>query len=81
MQLEILGNTQTIATQNGVLLIKTPQAEARITVYSPTIIRICISKNFDEADSSFAVIQKPIPEFQHKETTDTTEITTPAENP
>jgi len=78
MQIEILGNATALTAQNNTLIINTPQAEARVMVYSPTIIRICISKNFDEADNSFAVTQKPIAEFQYKETADTIEVTTSA---
>src|SRR4051812_16265854 len=65
MQLEILGNAEMISAQNGVLVINTPQAEARITVYSPTIIRVCITKN-SEPDASFAVIQdqEELPPYQ-----------------
>ncbi|HEY4198168.1 MAG TPA: glycoside hydrolase family 31 protein, partial [Mucilaginibacter sp.] len=73
MQIEILGNTETISSQKGVLLIKTPEAQARVFVYSPTIIRVCISKNFDETDSSFAVIQKPLSGLEYHESS--TEIT------
>ncbi len=78
MQIEILGNAETIIEQNGNLLIKTPQAEARVMVYSPTIIRICISKNFDEADTSFAVIEKPLGEFTWWELDNSIEVTTSA---
>ncbi len=58
MQVEILGNTEIIDKQNNVLIIKTNEAEARVWIYSPTIIRISISKKHGE-DSSFAVIQNP----------------------
>ena len=78
MQLEILGNTQSIATQNSALLIKTEQAEARIMVYSPAIIRVCISRNFDTADTSFAVIQQPLDELTYLESANSIEVTTSA---
>ncbi|MDB5029285.1 glycoside hydrolase family 31 protein [Mucilaginibacter sp.] len=78
MQVEILGNADTITEQNGALVIKTPQAEARVMVYSPTIIRICISKNFDKTDSSFAVIEKPLDKFTYQKLTDTIEVSTSA---
>src|ERR1700761_6317498 len=78
MQLEILGNAENVSSANGTLLIKTPQAEARVFVYSPTIIRVCISKNFTEPDDSFAVIEKPLDEFTWQNLPDTIEITTSA---
>ncbi|MDB4927472.1 glycoside hydrolase family 31 protein [Mucilaginibacter sp.] len=78
MQVEILGNADTVTEQNGALVVKTPQAQARVMVYSPTIIRICISKNFDEADSSFAVIEKPLDKFTYQKLTDTIEVSTSA---
>lgn len=55
---EMLADVQSVRKQGNVLLIKTKEAESRVWVYSPSIIRINISKNFDESDSSFAVIQK-----------------------
>jgi alpha-glucosidase len=58
MQTEILGNAQSIKKHGNALIIKTPEAEARVWVYSPTIIRVCISRSFKDEDS-FAVIQKP----------------------
>ncbi|MES2426250.1 MAG: glycoside hydrolase family 31 protein [Bacteroidota bacterium] len=78
MQLEILGNADTITEQNGALVIKTAQAEARVWVYSPTIIRVCISKSFSEADESFAVIEKPLDKFTWQKLGDEIEVTTSA---
>ena len=66
MQTEILGNTESIQKQNNVLIIKTKEAEARIWVYSPTIIRVSISKEHS-ADTSFAVIQKPSENLDYTE--------------
>jgi alpha-glucosidase len=78
MQIEFLGNVEVITGANGTLLIKTPQAEARVMVYSPTIIRVCISKNFAEPDDSFAVIEKPLDNFNWQNLPDTIEVTTSA---
>ncbi|HTH83450.1 MAG TPA: glycoside hydrolase family 31 protein [Mucilaginibacter sp.] len=78
MQLEILGNAETVTEQNGALLITTPQAEARVFVYSPTVIRVCISKNFDADDESFAAIEKPLDEFTWQKLDDSIELTTSA---
>jgi alpha-glucosidase len=56
MQTEILKNAESIKQHGNVLVIKTPQAVARVWVYSPSIIRVCISRDYKEA-GSFAVIQ------------------------
>jgi alpha-glucosidase len=77
MQTEILGNTESINKQNDVLIIKTKEAEARIWVYSLTIIRVNISKEYNP-DASFAVIQKPSNQIDYKESADQIEITTSA---
>jgi alpha-glucosidase len=66
MQTEILGNTENVQKQNNVLIIKTKEAEARIWVYSPTIIRVSISKEHS-TDTSFAVIQKPSDDLDYNE--------------
>lgn len=66
MQTEILGNTEAVKKQGNVLVIKTNEAEARIWVYSPTIIRVSISKEHS-ADTSFAVIQKPSQQLDYTE--------------
>jgi alpha-glucosidase len=76
MQAEILGNSTTVEKQDNVLIIKTKEAAAHVWVYSPTIIRVCISKNFDETDPSFAVIKKPSEQFDYKETDDEIVIST-----
>lgn len=78
MQVEILGNTQSAAKQANALVITTKEAVARVWVYSPTVIRVNISKNTDVADTSFAVIQKPADAIDYKETGDHIEVTTSA---
>jgi alpha-glucosidase len=75
MQTEILGNTESINKQGNVLIIKTKEAEARIWVYSPTIIRVSISKEHS-ADTSFAVIQKPSENLDYTESPDEIVLTT-----
>ncbi len=67
MQTEILGNAESVTQQNNVLLIKTKEAEARIWLYSSTIIRVSISKEHS-ADSSFAVVKDPESTLNYKET-------------
>ena len=78
MQTEILGKAESVDKKNNILIIKTNEAVARIWVYSPTIIRVCISKNFDECDASFAVIQKPAEQFEYTESDCEIEINTSA---
>jgi alpha-glucosidase len=78
MQTEILGNIESVATQNNVLVIKTAEAEARVMIYNPTVIRVCISRNFDEADHSFAVIQNPIEVAEYTESATEIELNTSA---
>ncbi len=68
MQLEILGNAKSVSKQNNIIIIKTHEAVARIWVYNPLVIRINISKNFSESDTSFAVIQDPAAEIEYTET-------------
>src|SRR5260221_8574277 len=77
MQTEILGNTQSVNKKNNVLVIKTKEAEARIWVYSPTIIRVSISKKHS-ADTSFAVIQKPSDSLEYTDSADVIMISTSA---
>jgi alpha-glucosidase len=60
MQTQLLSNIASFSIQNNALVIKTAEATARVSVYSPSIIRVCISKNFDEQDTSFAVIQESV---------------------
>jgi len=66
MQTEILGNVQSVNNQHNVLVIKTIEAEARVWVYSPTIIRVSVSRQKGR-DTSFAVIQNPAPQIAYTE--------------
>ena len=76
MQTEILGAIKSVSKQSGVLVIQTKEATARIWIYSASIIRINVSKSFNENDPSFAVIQKPADDFKCKESTGEIEIST-----
>ncbi|QEM05665.1 DUF4968 domain-containing protein [Mucilaginibacter rubeus] len=78
MNLEIAGNVQGFKQQDGILTIKTAEAEARVYIYSPTIIRVSISKNFNPDDPSFAVIRQPLADFDFDESSANIDITTPA---
>lgn len=78
MQVEIPGNTESAEMQNGTLIIKTAAAQARVKVYSDTIIRICINKADKTPDESFAVIQNPIDSFTYQKLEQTIEVTTSA---
>ena len=77
MDTEILGNAESINKKDNVLIIKTKEAEARIWVYSPSIIRVSISKEHS-ADTSFAVVQDPSGTLDYKETADAIVINTSA---
>jgi alpha-glucosidase len=76
MQIELAGNTQHISPRDHHILIKTPNAEARVWVYSPTIIRVNISKYFTADDHSFAVIQQPEGNIRYDESADEVSIHT-----
>lgn len=77
MQFQKLGNIQNITKQSNVLIIHTEEAVARVWVYSPSVIRVNVSRNFDEAGQSFAVIQPPSPSISYtSETTDSYEVLT-----
>jgi alpha-glucosidase len=67
MQVQFLGNTLAVTNEANTLVIKTDEAEARVWVYSPSILRVCISKAHS-ADTSFAVIQHALPTLDYKET-------------
>jgi alpha-glucosidase len=78
MDFKTLGNTQSISQQNNELIITTAEAEAHITVYSPAIIRVNITRKPDNDDASFAVIQQPLSALSYQETDDEVVVTTSA---
>jgi alpha-glucosidase len=78
METAISGNIQGFKQQGEALVIKAAEAEARVYIYSPTIIRICLSKNHGDTDTSFAVIQKPVPDFDFDESAEFIRINTSA---
>lgn len=78
MEIEILGNLQSVEQQGGLLTIKTIGAEARVYVYSPTIIRVNISKKHSDLDSSYAVIRKATRQLEFTESADAIKINTTA---
>lgn len=55
---ETLGPVQHIGRQGQALLLQSKEAETRVWVYSPSIIRVSISRHIKGNDSSFAVIRK-----------------------
>ena len=67
MQTDILGQVQSVTQSNNTLIIHTKEAEARVWVYSPSIVRVSISKQHS-IDSSFAVIQNPAEKLNYTET-------------
>ena len=68
MEFKTLSNTQSIALQSNKLVIKTTEAEAHITIYSPSIIRVNVTRQPNNTDASFAVIQQPLTSLQYEET-------------
>jgi alpha-glucosidase len=59
MQTILLSTIQQTENKNGQLYLKTAEAEVLVSIYSPTIIRVRITKQVDDTDESFAVIQQP----------------------
>ena len=57
MQTEILSNVVSIENIGNQLIIQTKEAEARVSVYSPAVIRICITRK-SQPKASFAVIRE-----------------------
>jgi alpha-glucosidase len=78
MQTEFLGDIKSTRQQQGKLIIKTAEAEAHVYVYSPTVIRVNITKNALAEDHSFAVIQKPLGKIDYHETPDSISVSTTA---
>jgi len=69
MKTAFLGNAHQIVKHNNVLTIQTPEAKVCVWVYSPTIIRVCVSRNSGN-DDSFAVIQTPAEQPNYVESDD-----------
>ena len=78
MEFKILGNAQNIQQQGNELIITTAEAEAHITIYSPSIIRVNVTKQPANTDASFAVIQQPLAHFQYSDTEEEVVVSTPA---
>jgi len=53
------GKVKSMARKEASLLVKTENSTAEIYSYSPTILRIRITRNEPAEDASYAVIQKP----------------------
>jgi len=78
MQTEFLGDIQSIEQQLGKLVIKTANTEAHVYIYSPTIIRVNITKEPEKEDQSFAVIEQPLGDIKYRELSNSFEISTSA---
>ncbi|HEY9197372.1 MAG TPA: TIM-barrel domain-containing protein, partial [Mucilaginibacter sp.] len=78
MELTTTGNIQNFKNQGAFLSICTAGAEARVYVYSPTIIRINISREHAVSDSSFAVVREPLNNIDVTDLGDALQIDTPA---
>ncbi len=66
MELQMLNDVISVGKRKNYLVVKTNEAEARVWVYSPTIIRVSISKKHN-TDDSFAVVQDPSADFSYDE--------------
>lgn len=77
MQFESLGTSEYISKQGNALVIKTAECTAKVTVYTPAIVRVNISKN-NVDEQSFAVIQEPLSAFDYNDTIDIIEVNTGA---
>lgn len=76
MQFQTLSSLQSIHQQNNKLILKTAEAEAHVSIYSPSIIRVNITKHPKNPDESFAVIREPLNEIPYRETDREITITT-----
>ncbi len=78
MQFQTLSSLQSIHQQNNKLILKTAEAEAEVSVYSPSIIRVNITKHPINTDESYAVIREPLTELLYEQTENEITITTSA---
>ncbi|MFD0751810.1 glycoside hydrolase family 31 protein [Mucilaginibacter calamicampi] len=76
MQVELLGNVESAEMRNGAFIINTAVAQAQVTVYSDTIIRVCITRKGKQPES-LAVIERPLDNFTYQKLDDTIEVNTP----
>ncbi|MDN3600272.1 glycoside hydrolase family 31 protein [Mucilaginibacter myungsuensis] len=76
MDTTVPGNVHKISQQHNALTITTQHAEARVWIYSPTIIRVNVSRHFDAQDHSFAVIQPPQGNIRYDDSPDELSIHT-----
>jgi alpha-glucosidase len=68
MEFKILGSTQSVSLRGNKLIITTAEAEAHITVYSPSVIRVNVTRQTNNIDASFAVIKDALTAIDYKET-------------
>jgi alpha-glucosidase len=76
MPVSELGNVSQVRLLADTLLLRTDQAEARIWVYSPTVIRVRVTKPHAAKDTSFAVIQQPT-KISYQDADSVLEVKTP----
>ncbi len=60
MVVDTLGNVQSIKKEANYLVIKTQGATAHVSVYSPSVIRINISRKPEVSGLEYAVIKSPV---------------------
>jgi alpha-glucosidase len=68
MEFKILGSTQSVSQRGNKLIITTAEAEAHITVYSPSVVRVNVTRQPNNIDASFAVIRDALTAIDYKET-------------
>ncbi|MBS7566350.1 glycoside hydrolase family 31 protein [Mucilaginibacter sp. Bleaf8] len=67
MEFKIIGNTQSINQRNDTLILDTAEAQVQVSIYSPTIIRVNVTRQPDKPVSSFAVIREALPDLSYEE--------------
>jgi len=78
MEFKILGNTQNVTQQANKLIITSAEAEAHITIYSDSIIRINVTRQAQNDEPSFAVIKEPQSKLTYHDNGNELVITTAA---
>ncbi|CAM3941070.1 glycoside hydrolase family 31 protein [Mucilaginibacter galii] len=78
MEFKILGNTQNVTQQANKLIISSAEAEAHITIYSDSIIRINVTRQPQNNEPSFAVIQEPQSKLTYQDDDNELVVTTAA---
>ncbi len=76
MQTLLLGDITGVSERAGVLHVHTREADLLVTIYRPTVIRVCIVPPGKAPDPSFAVIREPECSIAWRDLEDHIEVTT-----